>query len=123
MLIYIALVLQKLGLILEKKYIKIHFTAKIKLISYPPVRNFITHLTIVYIKFILPSSLTRCPVAKSWDMTSGGKLLPPVEIEVEVLLEEEVFEEEASGDLPKKDNNNLITKFNIQNNFSKRIYR
>ena len=67
----------------------------------------ITHLTIVYIKFILPSSLTRCPVAKSWDMTSGGKLLPPVEIEVEVLLEEEVFEEEASDDLPKKDNNNL----------------
>ena len=62
-------------------------------------------------------------MAKSWDMTSGGKLLPPVEIEVEVLLEEEVFEEEASGDLPKKDNNNLITKFNIQNNFSKRIYR
>ena len=40
-------------------------------------------------------------------MTSGGKLLPPVEIEVEVLLEEEVFEEEASDDLPKKDNNNL----------------
>ena len=72
-----------------------------------PVRNFITHLTIVYIKFILPSSLTRCPVAKSWDMTSGGKLLPPVEIEVEVLLDEEVFEEEASDDLPKKDNNNL----------------
>ena len=50
----------------------------------------------------VPSSLTRCPVAKSWDMTSGGKLLPPVEIEVEVLLEEEVFEEEASDDLPKK---------------------
>ena len=46
-------------------------------------------------------------MAKSWDMTSGGKLLPPVEIEVEVLLEEEVFEEEASDDLPKKDNNNL----------------
>ena len=64
-------------------------------------------MCIVYIKFILPSSLTRCPVAKSWDMTSGGKLLPPVEIEVEVLLEEEVFEEEASDDLPKKDNNNL----------------
>ena len=62
-------------------------------------------------------------MAKSWDMTSGGKLLPPVEIEAEVLLEEEVFEEEASDDLPKKDNNNLITKFNIQNNFSKRIYR
>ena len=55
-------------------------------------------------------------MAKSWDMTSGGKLLPPVEIEVEVLLEEEVFEEEASDDLPKKDNNN------IQNNFFKRIY-
>jgi hypothetical protein len=48
----------------------------------------------------VPPSLTRCPVAKSWDMTSGGKLLPPVEIEVEVLLEEEVFEEEASDDLP-----------------------
>jgi hypothetical protein len=30
-----------------------------------------------------------------------------VEIEVEVLLEEEVFEEEATDDLPKKDNNNL----------------
>ena len=87
-------------------YLEIHFTAKIMLISYPPVRNFITHLITVYIKFILPSSLTRCPVAKSWDMTSGGKLLPPVEIEVEVLLEEEVFEEEASDDLPKKDNNN-----------------
>ena len=47
----------------------------------------------------VPSSFTRCPVAKSWDMTSGGKLLPLVEIEVEVLLEEEVFEEEASNDL------------------------
>ena len=46
-------------------------------------------------------------MAKSWDMTSGGKLLPPVEIEVEVLLDEEVFDEEASDDLPKKDNNNL----------------
>ena len=79
-----------------------------------------THLTTVYIKFILPSSLTRCPVAKSWDMTSGGKLLPPVEIEVEVLLEVFVFF--SSDDLPKKDKNNLKTKFNVKNIFLKRIY-
>ena len=52
-------------------------------------------------------------MAKSWDMTSGGKLLPPVEIEVEVLLEEEVFEEEASDDLPKKDNNTYLRQNSI----------
>ena len=37
------------------------------------------------VKFNLPSSLTRCPVAKSWDITSGGKLWPLDEIDVEVL--------------------------------------
>jgi hypothetical protein len=62
-------------------------------------------------------------VAKSWDMTSGGKLLPPVEIEVEVLLEEEVFEEEASDDLPKKDNDNLQqNSICIQKKIYKRKY-
>ena len=59
-------------------------------------------------------------MAKSWDMTSGGKLLPPVEIEVEVLLEEEVFEEEASDDLPKKDNNNLKQNSIFKTTFLKR---
>ena len=34
----------------------------------------------------LPSSLTRCPVAKSWEMTSGGKVLPQDEIDVAVVV-------------------------------------
>ena len=34
----------------------------------------------------LPSSLTRCPVANNWEMTSGGKLLPHDEIDVAVVV-------------------------------------